>query len=141
MHHVMALARSEHASVVQAVLDYLRSAGSNSAQAALARHLAGAAAAYCRGEPRKALEDMLAVRQRHGELGASYAQQDIYDQIMIMAALQLGDWPRVRQLLKARLTTRIWDEVSWRAYEGRSRRIDEAHNAAEVRAALRWEMN
>ena len=60
---------------------------------------------------------------------------------MVMAALQLGDWPRVRQLLKARLTTRIWDEESWRAYESRSRRAGEAHNAAQVRAALRWGMN
>jgi hypothetical protein len=84
---------------------------------------------------------MLAVRQRHGELGASHVQQDLYDQIMVMAALQLGDLPRVRQLLKARLTTRIWDAATWQAYEGRSRRVDEVHDAAAARAALRWDMN
>ena len=60
---------------------------------------------------------------------------------MVMAAVQLGDFPRVRQLLKARLATRIWDEGSWRAYESRSRRADEAHDAAAVRAALRWAAN
>jgi hypothetical protein len=84
---------------------------------------------------------MLAVRQRHGELGASHAQQDLYDQITVMAALQLGDLPRVRQLLKARLSTRIWDAATWRAYESHSRRVDEAHDAAAVRAALRWDTN
>jgi hypothetical protein len=84
---------------------------------------------------------MLAVRQRHGELGASHAQQDLYDQIMVMAALQLGDLPRVRQLLKARLSTRIWDAATWQAYESRSRRVDDGHDAAVVRAALRWDTN
>jgi len=84
---------------------------------------------------------MLAVRQRHGELGSSHTQQDLYDQIMVMAALQLGDLPRVRQLLKARLSTRIWDAASWQAFESRSRRIDEVRDAASVRAAFRWAMN
>jgi len=84
---------------------------------------------------------MLAVRQRHGELGASHAQQDLYDQIMVMAALQLGDFPRVRQLLKARLSTRIWDAASWQAYEAARVVSDGALDAATVRAALRWELN
>ena len=84
---------------------------------------------------------MLALRHRHGGLGASHAQQDIYDQIMVMAAVQLGDFSRVRQLLEARLATRIWDEGSWSAYESRARRADEAHDAAAVRAALRWAAN
>jgi hypothetical protein len=71
-------------------------------------------------------------------LGASHAQQDLYDQIMVMAALQLGDLPRVRQLLKARLTTRVWGAAAWQAFEGRSRRIDAAADAEAVRAELRW---
>jgi tetratricopeptide (TPR) repeat protein len=141
MHHVMALMRSGRVSAVQSTLDYLSSAGTSSAQAALAHELAQAAAAFYQDKPREALERMLAVRQRHGELGASHAQQDLYDQIMVMAALQLGDLPRVRQLLKARLSTRIWDDATWQAYESRSRRVDEVHDAAAVRAALRWEMD
>jgi hypothetical protein len=141
MHHVMALMRSGRLASVQSTFDYLSSVGANSTQAALAHDLAQAGAAFYQDKPREALERMLAVRQRHGELGASYAQQDIYDQIMVMAALQLGDLPRVRQLLKARLTTRIWDNASWHAYESRSRRADKAHDAAAVRAALRWDMN
>ena len=141
MHHVMALARSGRVSAVQSTLDYLSSVGTGSAQAALAHDLALAGAAFYQDKPREALEWMLAVRQRHGELGASHVQQDLYDQIMVMAALQLGDLPRVRQLLKARLTTRIWDAATWQAYEGRSRRVDEVHDAAAARAALRWDMN
>ncbi len=141
MHHVMALTRSGRMSAVHSTFDYLRSAGAGSAQAALAHDLAQAAAAFYQDRPREALDRMLALRHRHGELGASHAQQDVYDQIMVMAALRIGDFPRVRQLLKARLTTRIWDEASWRAYESRSRFIDETHDAAAVRAALRWDAN
>ena len=139
MHHVMALMRSGRVSAVQSALEYLRSAGTSSTQAALAHELARAAAAFYQDKPRAALERMLAVRQHHGELGASHVQQDIYAQIMVMAALQLSDLPRVRQLLKARLSTRIWDAATWQSYESRSRRVDETHDAAAVRAALRWD--
>jgi len=141
MHHVMALVRTGRLSAAQSTFEYLGSMATTSAQAALACELAQAAAAFYQDKPREALERMLAVRQRHGELGASHAQQDLYAQIAVMAALQLGDLPRVRQLLKARLTTRIWDAATWEAYEGRSRRVDETHDAAAVRAALRWDVN
>jgi len=141
MHHVMALTRSGRISAVHSALDYLGSTGTSSTQAALARELAQAAVDFYQDKPREALERLLAVRQRHGELGASHAQQDLYDQFMVMAALRLGDLPRVRQLLKARLTTRIWDEATWHTYESRSRRTDETRDAAEVRAALRWNMH
>jgi tetratricopeptide (TPR) repeat protein len=141
MHHVMALARSGRVSAVQSALEYLSSAGAGSTQAALAHQLSQAAAAYYQDKPRESLERMLAVRQRHGELGSSHAQQDLYEQIMIMAALQLNDLPRVRQLLKTRLSTRIWDAASWQVFENRSRRVDEVEDAAAVRAALRWDMN
>jgi hypothetical protein len=124
MHHVMALMRSGRVSAVQSTLDYLSSVGTSSTQAALAHELAQAGAAFYQDKPREALERMLALRQRHGQLGASHAQPDIYDQIMVMAALQLGDLPRVRQLLKARLSTRFWDAATWQAYESRSRRVD-----------------
>jgi len=141
MHHVMALMRMGHAAAVQATFEYLSSAGKTSTQAALAHELAQAGAAFYQDNAREALERMLAVRQRHGELGASHAQQDLYAQIMVMAALQLGDLPRVRQLLKARLSKRIWDAASWQAYERRARRIDEVHDAAAIRAELRWDTN
>ena len=141
MHHVMALIRSGRVSAVQSTFGYLSAAGTTSAQAALAYDLAQAAAAFYQGRPREALERMLAVRQRHGGLGASHAQQDIYDQIMVMAAFQLGDLPRVRQLLKARFSTRIWDAATWLDYERRARRVDESHDEAAVRAALRWALN
>lgn len=141
MHHVMALMRSGRVSAVQSTLDYLRSAGTGSGQAALAYGLARAGSAFCRDDHREALERMLAVRPRRGELGASHAQQDLYDQVMVMAALQIGDLGRVRQLLKARLTTRVWNAETWQAYESRSLCIDGVRDLAAVRAELRWDAN
>lgn len=141
MHQVVALTRTGRCSAVQSTFQYLGIAGTRSAQAALAHDLAQAAWAFYRDQPREALARMLALRQRHGELGASHAQQDIYDQVMVMAAVQVGDWPRVRQLLKARLGTRMWDLASWQAFERRSQRVDEVRDTTSVRAALRWDVN
>jgi tetratricopeptide (TPR) repeat protein len=138
MHHVMALVRSGRESAANATLKYLESAGKNSPQAALACELSRAAAAFCSDKPGEALERMLDLRQRHGELGASHAQQDLYDQIMVVAALNLTDMARVRQLLKARLATRVWDASSWEAFERHSRIVDSIEDATAVRDALRW---
>ncbi|HEV2362798.1 MAG TPA: hypothetical protein VGS12_01225 [Caulobacteraceae bacterium] len=138
MHQVMALSRSGRQAEAQAAIDYLGRAGAGSAQAALARELALAAVLFCQNRPDEALQAMLALRQRHGALGASHAQQDLYDQMMVTAALQLGDLARVRQLLKARLTTRVWDAATWADFEEGARRIDAAADAAAVRAELRW---
>jgi tetratricopeptide (TPR) repeat protein len=139
MHHVMALTRTGRISAAQSTIDYLDNAGKDSAQAALARDLSRAARAFYENKSGEALERMLALRQSHGELGASHAQQDLYDQIMVVAALQLSDLPRVRQLLKARLCTRVWDTGSWQAYVEQSRNIDRTTDQEAIRAALRWE--
>jgi tetratricopeptide (TPR) repeat protein len=141
MHHVMALLNSGRLSAANAAVDYLDSAGEESNQAALAAELSRAAAAYCEDRHFEALQRMLAVRQVHGELGASHAQQDLYDQVMVMAALRLGDWPRVRQLLKARLNTRVWDDASWQAFERGAELVDAIDDETGVRAALRWSLD
>ena len=138
MHHVMALVRSGRESAANAALRYLQAAGEHSTQAALACELSRAAAAFYRGKPDEALARMLELRQRHGELGASHAQQDLYDQIMVVAAQRLADLPRLRQSLKARLSTRVWDTSSWQAFTRRSRLVDDIDDAADVRDALRW---
>ena len=138
MHHVMALVRSGRESAANATLRYLESAGKTSPQAALACELSRAAAALYQNKPGEALGRMLDLRQRHGELGASHAQQDLYDQIMVVAAQHLTDIPRVRQLLKARLSTRVWDASSWKTFKRYSRLVDSIENEAVVRDALRW---
>ncbi len=138
MHHVMALTRSGRISAAQSTLDYLGAAGRDSVQAALAHDLSRAAMAFYEDRFAEALERMLDLRQSHGDLGASHAQQDLYDQIMVVAALKLGDLARVRQLLTARCCTRIWDSGSWQAYLDRAREVDRVEGSDAIRTALRW---
>jgi tetratricopeptide (TPR) repeat protein len=144
MHYVMAQARNGDRARLQSTYAFLAESGKTSSQALLALELSKAAVDFCEGKPQESLAQMLALRQRHNQLGASHAQQDLYDQIMVTAAMQLGDLPRVRQLLKARLATRVWDSTSWQALEQRSRKIDEhadEHDrSAMVRSALRWSL-
>ena len=57
---------------------------------------------------------------------------------MVVAAQRLADLPRVRQLLKARLSTRVWDASSWEAFKRHSQLVDGIDDATGVRDALRW---
>lgn len=139
MHHAMAFVRGKAKKRLPAMLKYLKKSGAGSEQAAIAHALCQAAVDFCEDRPHDALEKMLALRQRDGALGASYAQQDIYDQIMVMAALKTGDWPRVRQLLTARLSARVWDASSWGAFLKRGGRVKKIEDEEAVRAALRWD--
>jgi hypothetical protein len=50
------------------------------------------------------------------------------------AALRFGDFPRVREFLKARQTALILDKASWRAYKNGWRRVEKAYDAEAVRA-------
>lgn len=139
MHRAMALARTGQLSALNETLDYLQNAGGGSPQAALAHELSVAAAALYQDKPREALERLLLLRGQRGDLGASHAQQDLYDQMMVVAALQLGDWARVRQVLKARISSRVWEGgTSWGEFDARARAIDTIEDVAAVREELRW---
>ena len=138
MHQIMALQRCGKDQALISTLDYLARSSTNSSQSSLALDLGNAAIAYCQKDLEGALATMLNLRQRQGELGASHAQQDLYYQLMVTAALQLSDLPRVRQLLKARLETRVWDAASWQTCADRTSKVDSVNDEASVRAALRW---
>lgn len=139
LHHVMALIRGGQDGKEQATLDYLQGCATTSRQADLAHRLSLAAASYYRGNPADSLQQLLALRQYRGELGASHAQQDLYDQIAVTAALALDDLPRVRQLLKARRGTRVFDTQTSLAFEEHASRIDTLADPAAVRREMRWE--
>ncbi len=138
LHHVLALQRSGRDSAVKEALAYAEAqADSGSEQALLAAWISEAAVAYSRGESMLALDSLLALRQDFALLGASHVQQDIYQQIMISAAMQIDDWPRVRQLLKERKAVRIWDPASLEQFKVLARQIDEFRTIEQVNAELR----
>ena len=76
------------------------------------------------------------MREDFGLLGASHVQQDIYQQLMIFAAMQLGDWPRIRQLLKERRVVRFWNPASLDQLNVLARQFDAFDTADQVRAEL-----
>jgi tetratricopeptide (TPR) repeat protein len=135
VHHVLALLRTGRISAVKETLAYANAQGrSGSEQALLAARISEAVVAYSQGQSQLALDSLLALRQDFGFLGASHVQQDLYQQIMISAAMQLGDWPRIRQLLKERRTVRIWNAASLDQFHGIARQIDKIDSAEEVTA-------
>ncbi|OFW07735.1 MAG: hypothetical protein A3G20_00015 [Acidobacteria bacterium RIFCSPLOWO2_12_FULL_59_11] len=140
LHHVLALLRTGRHAAVEETLAYARAQGENgSEQARLAAKISQAVVAYSQGQSRHALDSLLALRQDFGLLGASHVQQDLYQQIMISAALQLSDWPRIRQLLKERRTVRIWNPASLEEFNVLARRIDTFRTTEQVNAELRQE--
>jgi hypothetical protein len=56
--------------------------------------------------------------------------------MMISAAMQLDDWPRIRQLLKERSIVRFWNPASLDQLDALARQIDEFDTAEQVRAEL-----
>jgi len=138
VHHVLALLRTGRHAAVEETLAYARVQGAaGSEQALVAERISQAVVAYTKGEARHALDVLLALRQEFPLLGASHVQQDLYPHLMVAAALQLGDWPRVRQLLKERRTVRIWNPESLEQFNALARRIDAFRTKEQVNAELR----
>jgi protein-disulfide isomerase-like protein with CxxC motif len=135
LHHVLALVRAGRHSAAQETLAYASHA--DAPQAHLAGHLSEAVMAFAAGQNRNALDALLALRQEFGDLGASHVQQDIYHQIMIAAALQLNEWPRVQQLLKERRAARIQNATSLSQFAEDAARIDTFNTTAQVQAEFR----
>jgi len=138
LHHVLALLRTGRLAAARETLIYARAQGdSGSEQARLAAQISEAVFAGSQGDDQRALDMLLSLRQEFGLLGASHVQQDLYQQIMVSAAMKAGDWPRVRQLLKERKAVRIWDTVSLDKFKEEARQIDNIGTLEQVKAAFR----
>jgi tetratricopeptide (TPR) repeat protein len=138
VHHVLALLRAGHVFAVEETLEYALAQGqSGSQRAQIAARISEAVVAHSEGQFQHALDSLLALRQDFGLLGASHVQQDLYQQLMISAAMQSGDWPRVKQLLKERRVVRYWNPVSLEQLDVFARQVDRIESTDEVRAELR----
>jgi tetratricopeptide (TPR) repeat protein len=138
VHHVLALLRTGRDSAVRQTLAYANAQGeSGSEQALLAARISEAVVAYAQGQSQLALDSFLSLRQEFGLLGASHVQQDLYQQMMISAAMQLGDWPRIRQLLKERRMALTLGPESLEQFDVLARQIDQFQTVEQVQAELR----
>jgi len=136
-HQVLALLRTGRVSAVDETINYANAHGhSGSRRALLAAQISEAVVAGSQGQVQRALDSLLSLRHEFGLLGASHAQQDLYQHMMISAAMQLDDWPRIRQLLKERSIVRFWNPASLDQQDALARQIDEFETAEQVRAEL-----
>jgi tetratricopeptide (TPR) repeat protein len=136
-HQVLALQRAGHNTAVKETLDYAKVQGdAGSLRARVAAQISEAVVAISEGQNQQGLDSLQTMREDFGLLGASHVQQDIYQQLMIFAAMQLGDWPRIRQLLKERRVVRFWNPASLDQLNVLARQFDAFDTADQVRAEL-----
>ena len=137
-HQVMALARTgRKQALAQALQGFNDDGQAGMEQAQTGSAVAAAVARYYQGAYRPFLNLMRVMRFEAASLGASYAQQDIYFQLMVDAALQVDDLPLARSLLKERLAKHFTDATEWLRYIDMTHRIEQAHDPKVLRGFLR----
>jgi hypothetical protein len=137
-HQVMALARGgRRQALAQALQGFKDDAQAGMEQAPTAAAVSAAFALYCAGEHAKFLDLMRALRYEAASLGASHAQQDLYFQLMVDAALRIDELPLARSLLKERLVKHFSDASEWQRYQEMAGRIDNARDPQTMRTLLR----
>ncbi|EFO32635.1 putative TPR repeat-containing protein [Roseibium sp. TrichSKD4] len=137
-HQAMALARSGEETHIANALDQWMSAGSNAnGQSLLAAKVAEAIADFHLGRFSDALDKFARLRFELPDLGASHAQQDIYYQYMVMAAIEQEDIPRTKSLLRERIANRAETEADWTEARARLAEIERVESKAEAIMMLR----
>jgi tetratricopeptide (TPR) repeat protein len=137
-HQVMALSRSGRRQSLQTTLTgWQHDAYAGMAQAQTGAAVSAAVALYFQGDFVAFLPLMRQLRFEAPSLGASHAQNDIYSQLMVDAALKLDDLPLAKSLLKERLVNRFTDGDAWQRYQAIAQKIDQATEPQVLRGMLR----
>ncbi|WP_396433636.1 tetratricopeptide repeat protein [Limnohabitans sp.] len=137
-HQAMALARSgRRQALAQALKGFQDDAQAGVEQAQTGAAVSAALALYGTGEYAKFLDLMRVLRYEAASLGASHAQQDLYFQLMVDAALRIDELPLARSLLKERLVKHFSDAVGWQRYQEMAGLIDAASDPQSLRRLLR----
>ena len=112
IHYVMALAAAGKDEAVSRMLESLDryAATSPESEAAVAREpglaLARAVVAHRRGKHADAVEQLLSVREEIWRIGGSHAQRDLFEEMLIEAAIAAGRASEAKALLARRLELR-----------------------------------
>lgn len=137
-HHAMNLAHTGKSNELSKMIQELQiDAKNGSHQAWLAAEISIAVQDYHRGDYQSVLTRMMPMRYEQASLGASHAQQDVFYQYLVMAALNVGKLELVRTLLKERISVRVRNESEWQNYRMLADRIDNIDNASDVAMYLR----
>lgn len=122
MHYLMALAAADdHAGVERFMASSERLVRERSDTEALVMQsvglpLARAIVAHRQGAYDRAVQVLMPVRRRIRDVGGSHAQRDLFEQLLIDAALRAGDWAIAQELLAERTALRPRNAWGWRHY-------------------------
>ncbi len=137
-HQILALSRGARPQALQATLTgWQQDAKDGMMQAQTGAAVSAAVALYAQGEWASFLTLMRQLRYEAPSLGASHAQNDIYGQLMVDAALRLDDLPLAKSLLKERLVNRLMDAAAWQRYQDMAQLIEQASAPQVLRSMLR----
>jgi hypothetical protein len=98
------------------------------------RSLAEAAVAARRGEYGRVVELIHPIRPAIKALGGSHAQRDLFEQILIHAAIGDGQLKLARALLSERVVRRPRSPLAWKSYAGVLDSLDEPDEATAARS-------
>ena len=140
VHYLMALAAGradDAARMVESMERYAAESGET--EAAVAREpglpLARAVLAHRRGDYARVVEELLPVRDAIRRIGGSHAQRDLFEEMLIDAALRAGRSDQAKALLTDRLAHRPRNSWGWRHYAQVLDRLGDGDGAARARAA------
>lgn len=137
-HQALALARTGRLSALAQTLAAVEAQAQTGVdQAPLAAAVSGALALYQEGAYRPFLQRMRSLRHEAQALGASHAQQDLFFQLMVDAALRLDDLSLAKSLLKERLAGRLKGADYWPQMAAQFQRVDRETQAEALRTLLR----
>jgi hypothetical protein len=137
-HQALALARTGRSPALAAALASMRAqAQAGTDQAAMAHAVSEALAHYSAGDHALFMQQMRPLRHDAASLGASHAQQDLYFQLLVDAALHLGDVPLAQSLLQERLASRVAGAPAWPRLTEVARHMAQERDPARLRALLR----
>ena len=138
-HTMFPLARTGRQEEAQAFLASLErfSARQNNYAASTVRPyllpLAEAIKAFYEGQHDRVIELLLPLRASLQPVGGSFAQRDIFEQLLLEASIKAGNWPLARQLGMERTTLRPGNGLGWRKLATILDAIGERQSADEAR--------
>jgi tetratricopeptide (TPR) repeat protein len=136
-HQAMALARTSDEASLNRALQTWAAGSDDSTESRLAAKAAEAMAKFQSKNYAQALEILYPIRFELAALGASHAQQDIYFQYMVMAASELSEFSKVRNLLRERIAARFETEDDFAKIKAKMTAIDSVSTKSDAAALLR----
>lgn len=69
--------------------------------------------AFYAGKPAETVELLAPIRYSLQPIGGSYAQRDIFNQLLLEAAIKAGNWPLARSMASERIALRPENHLNW----------------------------